>query len=37
MTWLLIGIVAVALLGLLATVGGADTRDSDDWAIHPRM
>jgi len=37
MTWLLIGIVAVALLGLLSVMSGADTRDSDDWATHPRM
>ena len=37
MTWLLIGIAVLALVGLLAVVSGADTRDSDDWATHPRI
>ena len=37
MTWLLIGIAAVVVLGLLAVLSGADTSDSDDWATHPRM
>ena len=37
MTWLLISIAVVALVGLLAVMNGADTSDSDDWATHPRM
>ena len=34
MTWFVIGIALAALLGLLAVVGGADTRDGEDWATH---
>ncbi len=37
MSWLLIGIVIVALIGLFAVTGGADTRDGNDWATHPRI
>lgn len=37
MTWLLIGIVAFAILGLLAVMNGKETSDGDDWATHPRM
>lgn len=31
---LLFGIFVVALLGVLAIVGGADTRDGEDWQHH---
>lgn len=34
MTWILIALVALSLLGLLAIVNGADTRDGEGWARH---
>lgn len=34
MIWLILGIALMAVLGLLAVVGGADTRDGQDWATH---